>query len=237
MLSIENLTVHYDKICALSDVSLTVNEGEIVSLIGANGAGKSTLIWSVAGVLKPTSGRIVFNGKDVPAKPHVVAKMGLGLSPERRRLFPNLTVRENLRMGAFMRKDNSEINRDEEAMHELFPIIKERSAQYAGTLSGGEQQMVAIARALMMRPKLLLLDEPSLGLSPLLTEQLFNKIPQVNQTGVAILLSEQNAFKALKITHRAYVIETGRIVMEDAPSALLASDHVRKAYLGVREEL
>lgn len=234
MLEIQNLTVHYGKIRALDSVSLEVKPGEIVSLVGANGAGKTTLIWTIFGCLKPTSGKVIFEGKEVPAKPNVAAKMGMGLSPERRRLFPNLTVRENLRMGAYLRKDKAEIARDEENMYAMFPVLKIRYTQYAGTLSGGEQQMLAIARALMCRPKLLLLDEPSLGLSPLLTEQLFAKIPEVNATGVAILLSEQNAFKALKVAHRAYVIETGTIAMEDTPQNLLSSDHVRQSYLGFR---
>lgn len=236
MLTVENLSVYYGKIRALDNVSIEVRDGEIVALIGANGAGKSTLIWTVAGCLKPTSGRISLDGKEVPPMPHVAAAMGIGLSPERRRLFPNLTVRENLIMGAFLRNDRAEVERDARAMYELFPVLAERKEQYAGTLSGGEQQMLAIARALMSRPKLLLLDEPSLGLSPLLTSEVFKKITEVNQTGVTILLVEQNAKKALKVAHRAYVIEAGRITMEDSASRLMESDHVRKAYLGVRGE-
>ncbi|HHV79128.1 MAG TPA: ABC transporter ATP-binding protein [Firmicutes bacterium] len=236
MLKIENLSVYYGKIRALNNVSLEVRDGEIVSLIGANGAGKSTLIWTVAGCIKPLSGRITLDGKEIPPLPHVAAAMGIGLSPERRRLFPNLTVRENLLMGAFLRNDKEGIERDAKAMYELFPVLAKRKEQYAGTLSGGEQQMLAIARALMSKPKLLLLDEPSLGLSPLLTSEVFRKITEVNQTGVTVLLVEQNAKKALKVAHRAYVIEAGRITMEDSASKLLESDHVRRAYLGVRGE-
>jgi branched-chain amino acid transport system ATP-binding protein len=237
MLQVRQVSVFYGKIQALNSVSLEVRQGETVALIGANGAGKSTLIWTVAGVLKPASGQILLEDKPAPAQPHIVAKMGISLSPERRRLFPNLTVKENLRMGAYLRKDTDETKLDEEAMYQLFPVLAQRGRQYAGTLSGGEQQMLAIARALMRRPKLLLLDEPSLGLSPLLTSQLFEKIAEVNQRGVTILLSEQNAFKALNVAHRAYVIEAGRITAEDTAKNLLASEHVRAAYLGVKSEM
>jgi len=235
MLQVKNLSVFYGKIQALNQVSLTVHPGEIVALVGANGAGKSTLIWSVAGVLVPAAGEILLNGKKVPPEPHIAAKLGIALSPERRRLFPNLTVRENLLMGAYLRTDAIGIRRDEESMYELFPVLGVRRNQYAGTLSGGEQQMLAIARALMRQPQLLLLDEPSLGLSPLLTSQLFDKIAEVNDRGVTILLSEQNAFKALSIAHRAYVLESGRITMEDSPDNLLHNAHVQRAYLGVRQ--
>jgi branched-chain amino acid transport system ATP-binding protein len=237
MLQVKDVSVFYGKIQALNSVSLEVRQGEVVALIGANGAGKSTLIWTVAGVLKPVKGQILLEDRIAPAQPHVVAQMGIGLSPERRRLFPNLTVRENLRMGAYLRNDTAGIKADEESMYQLFPVLAERSTQYAGTLSGGEQQMLAIARALMRRPKLLLLDEPSLGLSPLLTSQLFDKIVEVNQRGVTILLSEQNAFKALNVAHRAYVIEAGRITAEDTARNLLASEHVRAAYLGVKSDM
>jgi branched-chain amino acid transport system ATP-binding protein len=234
MLQVNNLSVFYGKIQALNDVSLLVQQGEIIALVGANGAGKSTLIWSIAGVLKPATGGIVLNGRPVPPQPHIAAQLGIGLSPERRRLFPNLTVRENLLMGAYLRSDRAMIQRDESKMYELFPVLGTRINQYAGTLSGGEQQMLAIARALMRQPQLLLLDEPSLGLSPLLTTQLFEKIAEVNTRGVTILLSEQNAFKALSIAHRAYVIESGRITMEDRPENLLQSPYVQEAYLGIR---
>ena len=237
MLQVSQVSVFYGKIQALNSVSLEVRQGETVALIGANGAGKSTLIWTVAGVLKPASGQILLEDKPAPAQPHIVAKMGISLSPERRRLFPNLTVKENLLMGAYLRKDMDAAKLDEEAMYQLFPVLAQRGRQYAGTLSGGEQQMLAIARALMRRPKLLLLDEPSLGLSPLLTSQLFEKIAEVNQRGVTILLSEQNAFKALNVAHRAYVIEAGRITAEDTAKNLLASEHVRAAYLGVKSEM
>ena len=234
MLKIRDVSVFYGKIQALNCVSLEVREGEIVALIGANGAGKSTLIWTTAGVLKPAGGQIWLNDQPVPAQPHLAARMGMGLSPERRRLFPNLTVKDNLRMGAYLRDDSAGVKSDLQSMYDLFPVLAQRSGQYAGTLSGGEQQMVAIARALMRRPKLLLLDEPSLGLSPLLTSQLFEKISEVNRRGMTILLSEQNAFKALKVCHRAYVIEAGRITAEDTGQNLLTSDHVKEAYLGVK---
>lgn len=234
MLQVKNLAVFYGKIQALNAVSITVQRGETVALVGANGAGKSTLIWTIAGVLKPTAGEIILNGQMVPPQPHTAALLGIGLSPERRRLFPNLTVRENLLMGAYLRSDWAAVRRDEDSMYELFPVLGTRSNQYAGTLSGGEQQMLAIARALMRQPQLLLLDEPSLGLSPLLTTQLFEKIAEVNARGVTILLSEQNAFKALSIAHRAYVIEAGRITMEDRPENLLQSPYVQEAYLGIR---
>lgn len=237
MLQVKDVSVFYGKIQALDAVSIEVREGEIVALIGANGAGKSTLIWTVAGVLKPAKGQILLEGKLAPAQPHIVAKMGISLSPERRRLFPNLTVKDNLRMGAYLRKDSDEVKADQAAMYQLFPVLAQRGNQYAGTLSGGEQQMLAIARALMRRPKLLLLDEPSLGLSPLLTSQLFEKIAEVNRRGVTILLSEQNAFKALNVAHRAYVIEAGRITAEDTAKKLLASEHVRAAYLGVKSNV
>ncbi len=234
MLLVKEISVFYGKIQALNSVSLEVRKGEIVALIGANGAGKSTLIWTAAGVLKPADGEILLNDRPVPAQPHLAARMGIGLSPERRRLFPNLTVKDNLRMGAYLRDDHEGIRADEAAMYELFPVLASRSGQYAGTLSGGEQQMVAIARALMRRPKMLLLDEPSLGLSPILTSQLFEKIAEVNQRGMTILLSEQNAFKALNVCHRAYVIEAGQITAEDTGKNLLASNRVRAAYLGVK---
>lgn len=237
MLQVKDVSVFYGKIQALNSVSLEVRQGEVVALIGANGAGKSTLIWTIAGVLKPAKGQILLEDRVAPPQPHVVAKMGIGLSPERRRLFPNLTVKDNMRMGAYLRNDTAEIKADEDSMYQLFPVLAERSTQYAGTLSGGEQQMLAIARALMRRPKLLLLDEPSLGLSPLLTSQLFEKIAEVNQRGVTILLSEQNAFKALNVAHRAYVIEAGRITAEDTAKNLLASEHVRAAYLGVKSDM
>jgi branched-chain amino acid transport system ATP-binding protein len=237
MLRVSDVSVFYGKIQALDSVSLEVRTGEIVALIGANGAGKSTLIWTIAGVLKPSAGQIWLDDRLAPAQPHLVAKMGISLSPERRRLFPNLTVKDNLRMGAYLRADAEGIKSDAEAMYQLFPVLAQRGNQYAGTLSGGEQQMLAIARALMGRPKLLLLDEPSLGLSPLLTAQLFDKIAEVNQRGVTILLSEQNAFKALNVAHRAYVIEAGRITAGDTAKKLLASEHVRAAYLGVKSNV
>ena len=235
-LQVKDVSVFYGRIQALDSVSMEVRTGEIVALIGANGAGKSTLMWTIAGVLKPVKGAISLDDKPTPAQPHVVARMGISLSPERRRLFPNLTVKDNLRMGAYVRNNAVEVKADTEAMYQLFPVLAQRGNQYAGTLSGGEQQMLAIARALMRRPKLLLLDEPSLGLSPLLTSQLFEKVVEVNQRGMTILLSEQNAFKALKVAHRAYVIEAGRIRASDTAKNLLASDHVRAAYLGVKSD-
>ncbi|MCX6028558.1 MAG: ABC transporter ATP-binding protein [Chloroflexi bacterium] len=236
LLSVGGLNVFYgEAIHALRDVSFAVPAGEIVAIIGANGAGKSTLMWTLAGVHKPRSGQIVFGGKPLPAVPHLAVAAGIALVPERRRLFANLTVRENLTLGAYRRNDRAGIAEDEAYLFGLFPVLKERFRQYAGTLSGGEQQMLAIARALMSRPKLLLLDEPSLGLAPVLANQVFDAIQEISQKGMTILLVEQNAFKALEIAQDAYVLETGRIVLADKGHALLQNPAVQAAYLGVRQ--
>ncbi len=206
LLSVENLNFYYgEAIHALRDVSFQIQEGEIASIIGANGAGKSTLMWSLVGLLKPKSGTITFNGRIVKPIPHQAVPSGMALVPERRRLFPNLTVRENLTLGGYLRKDKAGIAQDEEFVFSLFPVLKERLAQYAGTLSGGEQQMLAIARGLMSRPKLLLLDEPSLGLAPVIANQVFNTILEISQRGTTILLVEQNALKALEIDRKSVV--------------------------------
>ncbi|WP_422449075.1 ABC transporter ATP-binding protein [Thermoanaerobacterium sp. DL9XJH110] len=236
MLEVKNLNVYYGKIHALKNVSIEVPNGEVVTIVGANGAGKSTLMWTLAGVLKARDGSITYNGKPLPASAHDVAAAGVILVPERRRLYANLTVRENLMMGAFLRNDPEGVKKDLEFIYSLFPILKERSNQYAGTLSGGEQQMAAIARGLMSRPKILLLDEPSLGLSPLYTSEVFKTILQIKAQGTTIFLAEQNAHKALEIADRAYVLETGRVVLSGAGKELLANPKVQEAYLGVRHK-
>lgn len=236
MLRVENLDVFYGKIHALKDLSLEVREGEIVTIVGANGAGKSTLMWTLAGVLKAKSGAITYRGKPLPSSAHEVSAGGIVLVPERRRLYANLTVKENLMMGAFLRKDTAEINNDLEHIYTLFPILKERTKQYAGTLSGGEQQMAAIARGMMSRPRILLLDEPSLGLSPIYTAEVFRTIQQIRAENTTVLLAEQNANKALEIADRAYVLETGKRVLAGTGSELLANPVVQEAYLGVRHK-
>ncbi|GLI51850.1 ABC transporter ATP-binding protein [Tepidanaerobacter syntrophicus] len=236
MLDVKNLNVFYGKIHALKDVSFDVSEGKIVTIVGANGAGKSTLMWTLSGVLKAKSGTITYKDKPLPNKAHEVAARGMILVPERRRLYANLTVKENLMMGAFLRNDTEGIRKDVEFMYDLFPILKERTNQYAGTLSGGEQQMLAIARGLMSKPKILLLDEPSLGLSPLYTSEVFKTILQVKEQGTTILLAEQNAKKALEIADYAYVLETGRIVLSGTGKELLSNPAVQEAYLGVKHK-
>jgi len=236
LLSVEGLNVFYgEAIHALRDVSFGVEEGEIVSIIGANGAGKSTLMWTLVGLLKPKSGRILMRGKPIRPIPHLSVAAGISLVPERRRLFPHLTVRENLLLGAYLRKDRKGVEEDAERVYRLFPILKERLSQYAGTLSGGQQQMLAIGRALLSRPKVLLLDEPSLGLAPVLVDQVFQAIQDIASTGTTILLVEQNALEALQIAHRAYVLEVGRIVLEGKGKDLLDNPVVRAAYLGVAQ--
>lgn len=234
LLSVKNLKVCYGNIDALKDISFEVKKGEIISLIGANGAGKSTTLRAISGLLKPKSGEIIFDGKSIKGmQPHEIVHLGLLQSPEGRGIFANLTVLENLEMGAYTRKDsNAEIKKDMDHVFELFPRVKERLKQVAGTLSGGEQQMLAVSRSLMGRPKLLLLDEPSLGLAPQIVETIFNIIKKINSDGVTILLVEQNAAQALKIAHRAYVVETGNIVMQGTGPELLKSPKVREAYLG-----
>ncbi len=236
LLSVERLNYFYGEgIHALRDVTFDVEQGEIAAIIGANGAGKSTLMWTLVGLLKPASGAIRFDGQPVKPVPHHAVASGMALVPERRRLFPNLTVRENLMLGAYRRSDRAGVLRDEEQVFSLFPVLRERLAQFAGTLSGGQQQMLAIGRALMSRPRLLLLDEPSLGLAPVLVNQVFQAIQEIARQGMTILLVEQNALKALAISRRAYVLEVGRIVRQGAGQALLEDPAVQVAYLGVRQ--
>ena len=236
LLSVEGLNYYYgEAIHALRDVSFGVEEGKIASIIGANGAGKSTLMWTLVGLLRPASGTIRFNGRTVRPIPHQAVASGIALVPERRRLFPNLSVRENLTLGGYLRSDKAGLAKDEEYVFSLFPVLKERLSQYAGTLSGGQQQMLAIARGLMSRPKLLLLDEPSLGLAPVLVHQVFDAIQEIARQGTTILLVEQNALKALEISARAYVLEVGRIVLQGTGKELLHNPTVRAAYLGVRQ--
>jgi branched-chain amino acid transport system ATP-binding protein len=236
LLSVERVNYYYgEAIHALRDVSFGVEEGEIASIIGANGAGKSTLMWTLVGLLKPKTGTITFNGQIIKPIPHQAVASGIALVPERRRLFPNLTVRENLTLGGYLRSDKAGLARDEEYVFSLFPVLKERLAQYAGTLSGGQQQMLAIARGLMSRPKLLLLDEPSLGLAPVLVHQVFDTIQEIARQGMTILLVEQNALKALEISARAYVLEVGRIILQGTGKELLHNPTVQAAYLGVRQ--
>ena len=233
MLEIKDLHVSYGGIQALRGVSLNVPDGKIVTLIGANGAGKSTLMRTISGLVKAQSGSILWNGQELLGKPidQIVAS-GIAMSPEGRRVFADLTVLENLKIGAYLRKDKAETEKDLEWVYSLFPRLKERSWQSAGTLSGGEQQMLAVGRALMAKPKMILMDEPSMGLSPLLVKEIFAIIQEVNKQGITILLVEQNAKMALAISDRAYVLETGRIVMEGPARELLTNDNVRKAYLG-----
>ena len=233
MLTVENLNVYYGIIHALKDVSFHVDEGEIVALIGANGAGKTTTLQTVSGMLQAKSGSVHFENQDITKMPsHRIVQLGISHVPEGRRMFANLTVYENLRMGAYTRKDKKEIEESLARVYERFPRLKERTRQLAGTLSGGEQQMLAMGRALMSNPRLLLLDEPSMGLSPLLVSEIFDIIESISKQGVTILLVEQNAKKALSIADRGYVLETGSIVMEDSAQALLNNEDIKKAYLG-----
>ena len=233
MLKIDKLNVHYGVIHALKDVSIEVNEGEIVSLIGANGAGKTTLLQTISGLLKKTSGDIVFLGKSlnkVSAKN--IVREGITQVPEGRHIFPGMTVYENLLMGAYLRKDKDGIKKDMQEVYERFPMLEKRSTQDASTLSGGEQQMLAMGRALMANPKILLLDEPSMGLAPILVKEIFNIIRDINENGTTVLLVEQNAKMALSIADRAYVMETGNIVMSGTGIELANSPEIQKAYLG-----
>ena len=233
MLKIDNIHVYYGAIHALKGVSLEVKAGEIVTLIGANGAGKSTTLRTVSGLLAPKSGSISFLGENIAGMPaHEIVKHGISQVPEGRRIFAEMSVQENLEMGAFTRKDKAGVEKDFEIVYNRFPRLKERRKQQAGTLSGGEQQMLAMGRALMSRPKLLLLDEPSMGLAPLLIKEIFSIIEDINREGTTVLLVEQNANMALSIAHRAYVMETGRITLQGAAKELAASEDVRKAYLG-----
>ena len=235
LLDVRNIEVHYGGISALRSVSMHVNEGEIVSIIGSNGAGKSTLMRSIVGEKKLTSGEIEFCGQPLPAKEHEVIKSGISLVPEGRRIFANLSVKENLLIGSYpRRKDKDSIRQDLEEVLELFPRLKERLSQQSGTLSGGEQQMLAVGRALMSRPKLLCLDEPSLGLAPIVIEEMFNKIVQLQkERGQTILLVEQNAFLALEVASRAYVMRIGEIVQEGSGEAMLNDPSIQENYLGV----
>ena len=233
MLEVKNLSVHYGMIQAVRNVDFTVNEGEIVSLIGANGAGKSTILKTLSGLIHPSEGEIVYLGENIAStSAKKIVEKGLVQVPEGRHVFPGLTVKENLELGAFLRKDKEEIQKDMEAVFERFPILKERKDQDAQTLSGGEQQMLAMGRALMSRPKLLLLDEPSMGLAPIFIREIFKIIQEIQKTGTSVLLIEQNAKMALSISNRAYVLETGSVVLSGTGQELLESDEIQKAYLG-----
>jgi branched-chain amino acid transport system ATP-binding protein len=234
LLTLENVHSYYGRIHALQGISLTVEEGEIVTLIGANGAGKSTTLRTISGLIHPKQGKITMKDKDIShMDPHMVVKAGVGHVPEGRGIFPKLTVKENLEIGAFVVDDPIEVERRMEYAFELFPRLKERISQKGGTLSGGEQQMLATARGLMLNPHILMLDEPSMGLSPVLVELIFDIIKQMNEKGTTILLVEQNALMALSIAHRGYVLQTGQIVLTDTAANLKKNDMVKKAYLGI----
>ena len=234
ILELKDVQAAYGRILALKSVSLKIMPGEIVTIIGANGAGKSTTLMTICGILRPLAGQVLFEGRDLAGiKPEKLPALGLCQSPEGRRIFPRLTVEENLDMGAFFRNDKAAIRRDMDRVFEVFPILKERRAQAGGALSGGEQQMLAIGRALMSKPRLLLLDEPTLGLAPLVVKRVFEVVEEINKRdGVTILLVEQNANLALRLAHRGYVMETGAIVMEDEAETLLGNPAIRAAYLG-----
>lgn len=233
MLSVKDLKVHYGAIQALRGISFDVNEGEIVTLIGSNGAGKTTTLHAVSNIINKTSGQIMFENEDITrVAPDSIVKSGLVQVPEGRRVFANLTVKENLEMGAYTRNDHKEIKRDMEKVYVLFPRLKERMRQLSGTLSGGEQQMLAMGRALMAKPRLLLLDEPSMGLAPILVEEIFSIIQTINKDGTTILLVEQNAYKALAIADTAYILETGSIAKKGNAKDLILDEDVKKAYLG-----
>ena len=233
MLEIKNLVVRYGMIEAIKGISFHVNDGEIVTLIGSNGAGKTTTMHAISGLIKPSEGSITLNGTDLIKTPsHKIVTLGLAQVPEGRRVFAEQSVKENLLLGAYYRKDKAKIEKDLKYVYDLFPRLRERENQPAGTLSGGEQQMLAMGRALMARPKILLLDEPSMGLSPLLVKEIFRIIEEINRKGTTILLVEQNAKMALAIADRAYVLETGKITLEGTGEELSASEQVRKAYLG-----
>lgn len=236
LLDVRDLNVYYGAIHALQGISFTLNEGEIVTLIGANGAGKSTILRTVSGLLPPRRGSIAFKGQDITTMPaEQIVQLGIGHVPEGRKIFAPLTVEENLEMGAYTRKDPQEIAASMQRVFQSFPRLKERLYQLGGTLSGGEQQMLAVGRALMARPTVLLLDEPSMGLSPIMVEEIFRIIQEINQQGTSIVLVEQNAFMALQVAHRAYVLETGRIVLEGSAADLQKHPKVRAAYLGDTE--
>ncbi len=234
LLELKEIHSYYGNIHALKGVSLTVEEGEIVTLIGANGAGTTTTLRSISGLLHPKSGKVLFTGKDVThLEAHLIHKEGIGMVPEGRGIFPRLTVLENLEMGAYLVKDKAEIQLGVDRAFSLFPRLKERSSQKGGTLSGGEQQMLATARGLMSNPKILLMDEPSMGLAPVLVDQIFDVIKELNSKGTTILLVEQNALMALSIAHRAYVLQTGSIVLSGTATEVSQDESVRKAYLGI----
>lgn len=235
MLKLIDVETHYGNIRALKGISLTIGEGEIVALIGANGAGKTTTLMSISGIVPISAGQIIFNGESIEKDdPDKIVAAGISQAPEGRRIFPGLSVLENLELGAFLRKDREQIKKDIKYVFKLFPILNKRRHQHGGTLSGGEQQMLAISRSLMARPKLLLLDEPSLGLSPIMTNQIFEIIKRINaEVKMTIFLVEQNAFMALKMAHRAYVMENGTITLEGKAADLLNNDEVKKAYLGI----
>ncbi|NLY41426.1 MAG: ABC transporter ATP-binding protein [Desulfovibrionales bacterium] len=234
MLELQNVCTFYGNIQALHDVSLRIEQGEIVTLIGANGAGKSTTLMSICGGEPPRSGKIIFEGQQIEAlKADRIVRLGISQVPEGRLIFPDMSVMENLDLGAFLRNDKAGIQQDLDYVFDLFPILAERRKQMGGTLSGGEQQMLAISRALMARPRLLLLDEPSLGLAPIIIAQIFDIISKVNAAGTTVFVVEQNANQALKIAHRAYVMENGRITLEDTAANLLSNENVKKAYLGL----
>jgi branched-chain amino acid transport system ATP-binding protein len=233
LLTVRDMSVHYGVIRALRGISFEVRAGEIISLIGSNGAGKSTILLAISNIIRKTSGSVVFDGKDISAlPPDQIVAAGLIQVPEGRRIFANLTVKENLEMGAYARRDRSGIKEDMESVYAIFPRLKERVRQVAGTLSGGEQQMLAMGRSLMAKPRLLLLDEPSMGLAPILVDEIFSVIRRFNEGGTTILLVEQNAFKALKLAHRAYILETGEITKTGPSGDLMKDDVVREAYLG-----
>lgn len=233
MLETKNLNVFYGAINALNDVSITVQPGEIVAIIGSNGAGKSTLLRTISGLIRPRSGSVSYNGEELTSlQPHEIVKRGLSHAPEGRRIFTNMTVEENLQLGAYLRKDKAGVAADMEMVLGRFPRLKERFKQNSGTMSGGEQQMLAIGRALMSRPEILLLDEPSLGLAPFLITEIFNIVKDLNADGKTVLIVEQNANRALEIAHRAYVLETGELVLQGTGQDLLHDPKVKEAYLG-----
>ena len=233
ILQVEDIHTFYGSIEALKGISIEVKEGEVVTLIGSNGAGKSTTLRSISGLNAPKTGKIIYDGKEIQGTPaHEVAALGIAQAPEGRRIFPRLTVGENLDMGAFLRSNRQEITRDRERVFELFPRLKERENQKGGTMSGGEQQMLAMGRAMMANPKMLLLDEPSLGLAPVVVDRIYETIRTINQQGVTILLVEQNANYALDVSARGYVLETGKVALTDQSAALRSNEEVQKAYLG-----
>jgi branched-chain amino acid transport system ATP-binding protein len=233
LLELKDVHTYYGNIHALKGISITIETGEIVTLIGANGAGKSTTLKTISGLLRPRQGEIIFEGNRIDGStPHSIVSIGISQSPEGRRIFPRMSVRENLEMGAFQRVSGPEMKADFERVYTLFPRLKERLSQNGGTLSGGEQQMLAIGRALMARPKLLLLDEPSMGLAPILVEQIFDIIKDINASGTTVLLVEQNALMALGIASRGYILQTGEIVLQDTSDKLIVNPEVQRAYLG-----